>query len=114
MREPGPSSTGQRIVDDVAGCIVIVRGRRVMLDVDLARLYGVPPKRLNEQVKRNRIRFPDDFIVHLTLEEARALWASRSQGATLTRGQHPKYPPYAFTEHSAVMLAAVLNSPVAI
>jgi hypothetical protein len=71
-------------------------------------------ERLNEQVKRNRTRFPDDFIVQLTLDEARALWASRSQGATLKRGQNPKYPPYAFTEHGAVMLAAVLNSPVAV
>ena len=102
------------VVDEVAACIVVVRGRRVMVDVDLARLYGVPPKRLNEQVKRNRTRFPDDFIFQLTLEEARGLQASRSQSATLKPGQNIKYAPYAFTEYGAVMLAAVLNSPVAI
>jgi hypothetical protein len=102
------------VVDDVARRIVVIRGRRVMVDVDLARLYGVPPKRLNEQVKRNRRRFPDDFMFHLTFEEARAVWASRSQFATLKRGQHSKYAPAVFTEHGAVMLAAVLNSPIAI
>jgi ORF6N domain-containing protein len=59
-------------------------------------------------------RFPDDFLIQLTLEEARALHASRSQFATLKRGRNLKYAPYAFTEHGAVMLAAVLNSPVAI
>ena len=85
-----------------------------MLDADLARLYGVRPKRLNEQVKRNRARFPDDFMFQLTHEEAGMLLASRSQSATLKRGQNIKYAPYAFTEHGAVMLAAVLNSPVAI
>jgi hypothetical protein len=101
-------------VDDVASRIVIVRGRRVMLDVDLARVYGVPPKRLNEQVKRNHARFPEDFMFQLTLEEAGALVASRSQFATLKRGENVKHAPYAFTEHGAVMLAAVLKSPVAI
>ena len=85
-----------------------------MLDADLARLYGVRPKRLNEQVKRNRARFPKDFMFQLTMEEARALLLSRSQVATLKRGQNIKRAPYAFTEHGAVMLAAVLNSPVAI
>ena len=101
-------------VDNAAARIVLIRGRRVMLDVDLARLYGVTVKRLNEQVKRNRARFPDDFLLQLTLEEAQALLASRSQFATLKRGQNIKYAPSAFTEHGAVMLAAVLNSPVAI
>ena len=101
-------------VQDVADRIFVIRGRRVMLDVDLATLYGVSPKRLNEQVKRNLARFPDDFMLQLTLEEARALWASRSHFATLKRGQNTKYAPHGFTEHGAVMLAAVLNSPVAI
>src|SRR5947209_3552584 len=101
-------------VDDVSDRIVVIRGRRVMLDADLATLYRVSPKRLNEQVKRNRARFPEDFLIQLTLEEARALVASRSQIATLKRGRNLKYAPYAFTEHGAVMLAAVLNSPVAI
>src|SRR5712691_7782335 len=85
-----------------------------MLDVDLAAVYGVAPKRLNEQVRRNRGRFPDDFVFQLTLEEARVVVASRSQFATLNRGQNLKYAPHVFTEHGAVMLAAVLNSPIAI
>ena len=94
--------------------IFVFRGRRVMLDADLARLYGVIPKRLNQQVKRNRARFPADFMFQLSVEEARALLASRSQNATLKRGRNVKYAPYAFTEHGAVMLASVLNSPAAI
>ncbi len=89
--------------------IRLVRGRRVMLDSDLAALYGVPTKRLNEQVKRNRERFPDDFAFEITREEFSAL---RSQNATLEagRGQHRKYLPWAFTEHGALMAASVLNS----
>ncbi len=85
-----------------------------MLDRDLATLYGVTPKRLNEQVKRNRHRFPPDFMFQLTTEEAGVL---RSQIATLKptgRGRHRKYLPYAFTEHGAVMLATVLNSAIAV
>lgn len=99
-------------LDEVAARIVVVRGRRVMVDVDLALLYGVRPKRLNEQVKRNQARFPDDFSFQLTDEEVEAL---RSQFAT-SRSSHGgrRYRPYVFTEHGAVMLAAVLNSPVAI
>ena len=107
----GASSTA---VDRVADRIIMIRGRRAMLDVDLARLYGVTPRRLNEQVKRNQARFPDDFMFQLTLEEARTLPVSRSQSATLKRGHNLKYAPYAFTEHGAVMLAAVLNSPTAV
>ena len=94
--------------------IFVIRGRRVMLDADLATLYGVMPKRLNQQVKRNRARFPADFMFQLSVEEANALLASRSQNATLKRGRNVKYAPYAFTEHGAVMLASVLNSPAAI
>jgi hypothetical protein len=94
--------------------IFVVRGQRVMVDVDLSGLYRVSPKRLNEQVKRNRARFPPDFMFQLTLDEARDLLESRSQIATLKRGQNIKHAPYAFTEHGAVMLAAVLKSPVAI
>ena len=101
-------------VQDVADRIFVIRGRRVMVAVDLATLYGVSPKRLNEQVKRNHARFPDDFMFQLTLEEARTLLGSRSQCATLKRGWNIKYAPYAFTEHGAVMVAAVLNSSVAI
>jgi hypothetical protein len=117
---PPPSSLLEGSTASVAAAqeltdrIVVVRGRRVMLDVDLAALYGVAPKRLNEQVRRNRGRFPDDFVFQLTLEEARVVVASRSQFATLNRGQNLKYAPHVFTEHGAVMLAAVLNSPIAI
>jgi hypothetical protein len=100
--------------DAVDERIFVVRGRRVMLDADLAALYGVRLKRLNEQVRRNRERFPDDFMLQLTFEEVRELRGSRSQIATLKQGQNVKYAPYAFTEHGAVMLASVLNSPAAI
>jgi len=77
-------------------------------------VYGVAPKRLNEQVKRNQARFPDDFLFRLTLQEAQALLASRSQSATLKRGANVKYAPYAFTEHGALMAATLLNSPLAV
>jgi hypothetical protein len=85
-----------------------------MIDRDLAELYGVSTKRLNEQVKRNRERFPEDFMFQLTRDEGKALLHLRSQNATLKRGQHLKYAPYAFTEHGAFMAANVLNSPVAV
>lgn len=90
-----------------------VRARRVMIDSDLALLYGVSTKRLNEQVRRNLGRFPRQFMFRATSKEAAAL---RSQIATLNigRGQHRKYAPYLFTEHGALMLASVLNSPRAI
>ena len=92
-------------------CIVRLRGQAVMLDADLAAIYGVPVKRLNEQIKRNAQRFPEDFAFHLTDTEWRSL---RSQNATLKRGQHRKYMPYVFTEHGAIMAATVLNSPQAV
>ncbi len=102
--------------------ILTLRGQKVILDTDLAGLYGVAVKRLNEQVKRNRNRFPEDFIFQLTAQEAAASGshlatsspASRSQHATLKRGQNIKYLPYAFTEHGAIMAATVLNSPKAV
>jgi hypothetical protein len=96
----------------IASAIHLVRGQRVMLDADLATLYGVSTKRLNEQVRRNRPRFPDDFAFRLTADEARSL---RSQIATSRAGHGGRrYAPMAFTEHGAVMLASVLNSPVAV
>jgi len=98
----------------IEGRIFVLRGHRVMLDRDLAELYGVPVKRLNEQVKRNSDSFPDDFMFRLTLEEGKAVLRSRSQFATLKRGQNVKYQPYAFTEHGAVMLANILKSAVAV
>ena len=94
--------------------IFVLRGHRVMLDRDLAELYGVELKRLNEQVKRNQERFPADFMFQLTLEEGKAVLALRSQIATLKRGEHLKYAPRVFTEHGAVMLANVLRSAVAV
>ncbi len=91
--------------------IIRLRGQAVILDSDLAALYGVTVKRLNEQVKRNIKRFPEDFVFQLTQDEAQR---SRSQNATLKRGQNIKYLPYAFTEHGAVMAANVLKSEQAI
>ena len=95
----------------IEGRIFQIRGRKVMIDKDLARLYGVSTKRLNEQVKRNLKRFPHDFMLQLTKQEANSL---RSQNATLKRGQHSKYLPYAFTEQGVAMLSSVLNSERAI
>ena len=90
-----------------------IRGRRVLLDSQLAELYGVTTKRLNEQVRRNLDRFPSDFILDLTDQELASL---RSHFATLKtgRGQHRKHAAIAFTEHGAIMAATVLNSPRAV
>ncbi|MGI8918366.1 MAG: ORF6N domain-containing protein [Pyrinomonadaceae bacterium] len=89
-----------------------IRGHKVMVDVDLAELYGVPTKRLNEQVRRNRKRFPKDFMFQLTTIEAEAL---RSQIATSKTGRGGRrYLPYAFTEQGVAMLSSVLNSERAI
>ncbi|MEK6768187.1 MAG: ORF6N domain-containing protein [Gemmatimonadota bacterium] len=96
----------------IESAIDVVRGQRVMLDADLAVLYGVTTKRLNEQVRRNSGRFPDDFAFRLTVHEAASL---RSQFATSKPGRGGRrYAPLAFTEHGAVMLASVLNSPTAV
>lgn len=94
--------------------IMLIRGQKVIMDSDLAQLYGVTTKRLNEQVKRNIKRFPEDFMFQLTIEETKELLSSRSQFATLKRGQNIKYAQNVFTEHGAVMLASVLNSDIAI
>src|SRR6266487_2472079 len=85
-----------------------VRGQKIMLDFDLARVYGVETKSLNRAVKRNADRFPKDFMFQVTRREFEAL---RYQIGTLKtgRGQHRKYLPYAFTEHGAIMAANVLN-----
>lgn len=101
-------------IGEVAQRIVLIRGQRVVLDTDLAAFYGETTKRFNQQVSRNRARFPDDFMFQLSDEEFAAL---RLQSATLNsglktgRGQHRKYLPYAFTEHGAIMAATLLNSP---
>jgi len=91
-----------------------MRGQKVILDSDLARIYGVTTKRLNEQVKRNAKRFPADFMFRLTVAESESILRSRSQIATLKRGMNIKYLPYAFTEKGAVMAANILNSPEAV
>ena len=92
--------------------ILVLRNHKVILDTDLAELYGVPVKRLNEQIKRNRRRFPPDFLFTLTRAEDRDL---RSQNATSTSAHGGRrYLPHAFTEHGAIMAATVLNSKRAI
>ncbi len=91
-----------------------IRGQRVILDFDLAAIYGVQTKGLNQAVKRNAAKFPKDFIFHLTKDEAEELRSSKSQFVTLKRGQNIKYLPHAFTEHGAIMAATVLNSPKAV
>ena len=91
--------------------IHVIRNTQVILDRDLAELYDVEIKRLNEQVKRNIERFPESFMFKLTIEEFDSI---RSQNATLKRGAHRKYPPYAFTEQGVAMLSGVLKSKTAI
>lgn len=117
----------------IHGRIHMLRGQKVMLDRDLAELYGVAVKRLKEQVRRNMDRFPEDFMFELTAQEAeisRSQFATlnesiggkpigpegvlRSQIATLKQGEHAKYAPFAFTKHGILMLANVLRSERAI
>jgi hypothetical protein len=99
--------------EDITRAILVLRGHRVLLDTELAALYGVTTKRFNEQVRRNAKRFPADFMFQLTAQEISSL---RSQFATLKlgRGQHRKYLPYVFTEHGAIMASTILNSPRAV
>jgi len=102
-----PTSALNVVVDR----IYLIREQKVMLDVDLAGLYGVTTKRFNEQVKRNAERFPADFMFQLTDDEYLAL---RSQIATSNKVRGGRrYMPYAFTEHGAIMVATILNSPKA-
>ena len=96
-------------VEQITLAIRIIRGRRVLLDSELAALYGVATKRLNEQVKRNLDRFPEDFLFRLSRTEVEAL--NRSQNATGSqKHRDPRFRPHAFTEHGAIMAAMVLNS----
>ena len=109
--------------DSIKSRILTIRGVQVMLDRDLAELYGVPTKRLNEQVKRNSIRFPANFMFPLSDAEIQDIFISgsdipdrsRSQIATLNkgRGHNIKYRPNVFTEHGIIMLASVLKSEIA-
>ena len=99
-------------IEQITRSILVLRGQRVLLDAELATLYGVTTKRFNEQVRRNRDRFPPDFMFQLTAQEAEAL---RSQFATSKAGRGGRrYLPYAFTEHGAIMAATILNSPRAV
>ena len=96
----------------IESMIYVIRGLRVMLDSDLSKLYNVELKRLNEQVKRNNERFPDDFMFQLTDQEYENL---RSQFATFKDSVGSrKYKPYVFSENGVAMLSSVLNSPEAI
>ena len=100
-------------IEVITPAIRTIRGQKVILDSDLARIYGVTTKRLNEQVKRNAKRFPADFLFQLTAEEIRIL--NRSQIATGSqKHRDPRLLPYAFTENGAIMAANVLNSPEAV
>ncbi|OGA21150.1 MAG: DNA-binding protein [Betaproteobacteria bacterium RIFCSPLOWO2_02_FULL_67_26] len=100
-------------VERITRAILLIRGQKVLLDTDLAELYGVETKALNRAVKRNFGRFPDDFMIQLTAEEAERL---RFQIGTLKtgRGRHRKYRPYAFTEQGVAMLSSVLRSERAV
>jgi hypothetical protein len=99
--------------EHIARSILVLRGQRVLLDTELADLYGVTTKRFNEQVRRNRERFPADFMFQLTAEEAEALRSQIATSKAVGRGGR-RYLPYAFTEHGAIMAATVLNSPRAV
>lgn len=100
------------VVERIEKAILFIHGEKVMLDRDLAKLYGVSTKVLNQAVKRNLERFPEDFMFQLSREEAEAV--SRSQSVTLKRGKNVKYLPYAFTEQGVSMLSSVLRSKRAI
>ena len=97
--------------DQIEKTILVLRGHRVMLDTDLARIYGVTTKRLNEQVRRNLDRFPDDFMFQLDEVEFVTL---RLKFTTANTYGGRRTKPFVFTEHGALMLASILNSPVAV
>jgi len=99
-------------VEVIATKILELRGKKVMLDRDLAKLYGVQTKHLTRQVRRNIKRFPSDFMIRLTQKEYLELL--RCQFGTLEKGKYSKYCPYAFTEQGVAMLSSVLNSDRAV
>jgi len=100
-------------VERITSLILTLRGQRVIIDADLARLYGVSTKRLNEQVKRNANRFPEDFVFELSPEERDEVLRSQNATSNGRRGGR-RYLPHAFTEHGALMAANVLNSERAV
>jgi len=99
-------------VEVIAAKILVIRGKKVMLDSDLAKLYGVETKHLTRQVRRNIERFPSDFLVRLTRKEYKEIL--RCQVGTLEKGKFSKYLPFAFTQEGVAMLSSVLSSPRAI
>jgi hypothetical protein len=110
-------------IEQIDGMIRTIRGMRVMLDRDLAKIYGVPTFRFNEAIKRNRHRFPEDFMFQLTREEFNAVKSQialskpdNSSQFAMSSGKHrgAAYRPYAFTEHGALQAANVLRSPRAV
>jgi len=112
--------SSHRRIANLESAIHFIRGQRVMLDSDLAMIYGVTTKRLNEQLKRNRLRFPPDFAFQLTVQEFRNLKSRiatsslRSQFGTSSSHGGKRKLPLVFTEHGALMLASVLNSEIAV
>ena len=111
MKEEIALNPVENVIETIRAHIYDIRGKKVMLDRDLAELYHVETKQLKRQVKRNISRFPEDFMFELTYEENDAL---RCQIGTLKRGEHSKYLPYAFTELGVAMLSTVLTSEIAI
>jgi hypothetical protein len=109
-----PKKSIARKIPALETLIYEIRGQRVMLDSDLARVYEIPTKAFNQAVKRNLAKFPADFMFRLTAKEAGNLRHLRSQVVTLKRGQNIKYLPYVFTEHGALQAANVLRSPRAV
>ena len=109
-------------IQTIEDCIFIVRGVKVILDADLAMLYEVPTKQLNQQVKRNRQKFPEDFMFNLTEEELATIIHIKSNNQEMNRSQNvtgsqkhrdPRFSPFAFTEYGALQASNVLNSPKA-
>jgi hypothetical protein len=115
-----PTMASTRKISSIESAIYLLRGQRVMLDCDLAAIYGVSTRQLNQQLKRNRSRFPDDFAFQLSTEEFRNLKSQiatsslMSQSVTSSGHGGRRKLPWAFTEHGALMLASVLNSEVAV
>jgi hypothetical protein len=114
------SMSSHRRIANLESAIHLIRGHRVMLDSDLAMIYGVTTKRLNEQLKRNHLRFPPDFAFQLTVQEFGNLKSQiatsslRSQSVTSSSHGGKRKLPWVFTEHGALMLASVLNSALAV
>lgn len=121
-RAPKSPALPSAPLDSLEPIIHTIRGERVILDADLARLYGVETRVLKQAVRRNREKFPPDFMFELTRTEASQLQRTlnpedvilRSQIVTLKHGRHVKHLPFAFTEHGALMAANLLNSPQAV